>query len=111
VTLERAVGLVPMPGNEAWWTIEARERRDRAIRTIAANYCADLGIARAARQIAKDGADYQASTWRHDRNRVDMASAITEPKKRLLAEALSTGLPFPYGIGQFRLPSDRGQDF
>lgn len=93
-TLDRALGLAPMtPGQETWWTREAREKRDRAIRTIATNFCADLRITRAARQIAKDGAAYQASTWRHDRSRAHLA--LTDPKKRLLAEALSTGLPFP----------------
>jgi len=51
--LDRAFGLTPAPGQESWWTIEARHARDQRIRQLRRDYFGDLGVTEAARAIAR----------------------------------------------------------
>jgi hypothetical protein len=89
LTLDRAAGLVPPPGQDSWWTVERRRKRDDAIRRLKAEQFGDLGITAAAREIAKAGNAY-LTRGRHGNQIV---------RKPLLAEALETGVPFP-GVRQ-----------
>ena len=52
--LGRAFGLVPGPGQESWWTIEERHRRDLRIRRYHKQFFGHLGIPQAAQEIAAD---------------------------------------------------------
>jgi hypothetical protein len=68
MTLEDALGLTAAPGTDPWWTIEARQRRDQAIRDfVRAMFGAvDDGVPKAA---AKEIRDYQTDVWPRDRIR------------------------------------------
>ena len=88
LTLDRALGLVPPPGGEPWWDAERRTRRDAAIRALREQHFADLGVTRAAQQIATRGKRLQATAWQREQRQ---AAAGDE----LLIAALATGAPFP----------------
>jgi len=88
MTLDRALGLVPPPGGEPWWDAERRTRRDAAIRTVREQCFADLGLTRAAQQIATRGRRLQATRW-------DREGRLPAPGDDLLIAALATGAPFP----------------
>lgn len=88
MTLDRALGLVPPPGGEPWWEAERRTRRDTAIRALREQHFADLGVTKAAQQIASRGRRLAATRWDRD-GRVPAAG------DELLIQALATGAPFP----------------
>src|SRR5579872_426769 len=91
LSFDRALGLVPEGGQESWWTVEARRKRDDLIRALREQHFPDIGVTRAAHRIAKLAADYQAAIWRSGGAR----RPDSDPRKRLVASALETGLPFP----------------
>ena len=91
--LDRAFDLIPAPGNEAWWTAEARHRRDDRIRKLREQCFPDLGVTEAAREIGKLAFAYQTTAWRFDRQRPEVD--IADKRKALLRDALATGMPFP----------------
>ena len=91
--LDRAFELIPEPGNEAWWTAEARRKRDNLIRQLRDECYPDLGVTEAAREIGKLGLAYQTTAWRFDRQRPEIE--IPDKEKALARAALATGLPFP----------------
>lgn len=67
VTLDRALGLAPTPGQEGWWTIEARTRRDALLREIARRfYAGELSERRGAAKIASPLGQFAggARLWR-----------------------------------------------
>jgi hypothetical protein len=78
--LGRAFGLVPEPGQEAWWTIEERYWRDQQIQEYRQRFFADFGITKAAREIAADG----------HRKR-----PVPNERKPFLAEMVKPGQRFP----------------
>ena len=88
MTLDRALGLVPPPGGEPWWDAERRTRRDAAIRALREQCFADLGVTRAAQQIATRGRRLQATRW-------DREGRVPAEGDELLIQALATGAPFP----------------
>jgi hypothetical protein len=88
--LEHALGLVPAPGQERWWTVEARRDRDALIRQYRDEAFSNLSIAAAAREIVLAGRRYQASTWRLDKD-----GRTPGPNHQRLAQVLATGAPFP----------------
>jgi hypothetical protein len=92
-TLDRALGLVPAPGQESWWTAEARETRNETIRQIRREYFPDLGITAASREIAQAARRYQATSWRFEKGA--SAGPPADKPHRLIAQALETGCPFP----------------
>ncbi|MGI4944431.1 MAG: hypothetical protein ACRYHQ_28380 [Janthinobacterium lividum] len=88
LTLDRAFGLAPPAGGEPWWDAERRTRRDAAIRALHEQCFADLGVTKAAQQIASRGRRLQATAWQREQRQ---AVAGDE----LLIAALATGAPFP----------------
>lgn len=88
LTLDRALGLVPPPGGEPWWEAERRTRRDAAIRAVREQCFADLGLTKAAQQIATRGRRLQTTRW-------DREGRLPAPGDDLLIAALATGVPFP----------------
>ncbi len=54
--LATAFGLKLKPGESPWWEIERRERRDRVVRQVRAEFFADLSVADAARAIIRENA-------------------------------------------------------
>lgn len=85
LTLDLALGVSPEPGASPWYEIEARARRDAALRALREHHFADLSIRASARAIREFAL----------RHRGDASS--TDSRKRLLAEALEPGLPIPRG--------------
>jgi hypothetical protein len=92
--LDRALGLVSAPGQEAWWTAERRIRRDASIRRLCESSYSSLNITEAAAEIEKAARRYHSSAWRIDREKPAHA-APSDEGKRFLAEAFRTGLAFP----------------
>lgn len=88
LTLDRALGLVPPLGGEPWWDAERRTRRDMAIRALREQHFADLGVTRAAQQIATRGKRLQATAWQRETRQPAAGD-------ELLIKALATGAPFP----------------
>lgn len=88
LTLDRALGLVPPRGGETWWSAERRMRRDAAIRAFRDQQFADLGVTKAAEQIARRGRRLQATRW-------DREGRVPAAGDDLLIQALATGVPFP----------------
>ncbi len=88
LTLDRALGLVPPRGGVSWWEAERRTRRDALIRAVREQHFADLGVTKAAQQIATRGRRLRAI----DRNREGRVPAAGD---ELLIQALNTGAPFP----------------
>lgn len=88
LTLDRAFGLVPPRGGNSWWEAERRTRRDVLIRAARKQYFADLGVTKAAEQIALRGRRLRAIA-RNREGRVLVAG------DELLMQALDTGVPFP----------------
>jgi hypothetical protein len=85
--LDRALGLLPQPGQESWRTIEAREHRNRAIREIRNIHYQDLGITEAAKEIARLARRAGAVAT--------VCGARQSPVSSLIASALKSGLPLP----------------
>jgi len=91
VTLELTLGLSPAPGQTPWWEAEALAARNRAIRELRARHFGDLGITSAARAISQAARRLQSASQReHGR-----PAGAVDDRKRLIDEALGTGLPFP----------------
>lgn len=88
MSLDRALGLAAPAGGEPWWEAERRTRRDAAIRALREQHFADLGVTKAAQQIATRGKRLQATAWQREQRQ---AAAGDE----LLIAALATGAPFP----------------
>ena len=87
LTLDEALGLVPAPGHPAWWTTEARQRRDDVIRELARRHYAGLSVRETARQIARLGRECQARGRR--------PQSAGDDRRRLAVAAIETGAPFP----------------
>ena len=86
--LGRALGLVPPPGGDGWWTLVARRKRNEPIRAMRQQHFADMSIPEAARAIATAGLWYKTTRFHQEQ-------LTSDPKKMLLATALETGRPFP----------------
>src|SRR5690242_1219935 len=78
MTLDRALGLVPAPGQRPWWKTAALRKRDAILRKIYKARFAGLGIADAAREIARLYPRRPGASPAHP-----------------LADAIDTGLPLP----------------
>jgi hypothetical protein len=89
LTLDKALGLVPAPGNDSWWTAEARKRRNRALRTLRQRHYAEIEPSEAAIEIGKLERRYRGVVWREPEN------LQVDERRLLLREALETGVKFP----------------
>jgi hypothetical protein len=67
VRLDDVLGLVPGPGQEGWWTIERRERRDVIIRATVCEFFADDCPTRQSSALARRLDQYRAAGWKTDR--------------------------------------------
>jgi len=92
LTLDLALGLSPAPGQTPWWEAEAFAARNRAIRKLRDSHFGNLRITSAARAIERAARRYQAQPG-HGRQSTTIDAS--DDRKRLIGEALSTGLPFP----------------
>ncbi len=88
VTLDRALGLTPPPGGDAWWQVEPRNRRDAALREARRQHFGDLGITTAARRIAARAHRLQVAALRAE-------PEPPQPGDELLVDALASGVPIP----------------
>lgn len=91
LTLDLALGCSPAPGQTPWWEAEARERRNAKLRKLRETHFGNLGLTAAARAIEQEARRYQATA----RQRGRREDAESDPRKRLLSEALETGLSMP----------------
>lgn len=109
LTLDRALDLQPMPGQESWWTLERRARRDDAIRRLRRALCPTASTATAAAIIAETARRYAAAGWRLDRDKDVMPPAYVGSPKALLWEAMRAHPRFPFSARQLTaiLDADR----
>lgn len=79
--LDEIVGLVPQPGQRAWFTVEMAERRDELLRRLSAD-------GSSARQIAALLAQYETTGWRRDRPFAEPPAHYRGTRKELLFRVL-----------------------
>ena len=89
LSLDEALGLKPLPGQPAWFTVEKRQRRDAALREIAEKHFAHISLSNAAEQIARLGRRVLASS------RGQMTVAPEDDLRRLLHDAIEAGAQWP----------------
>jgi hypothetical protein len=88
-TLDMALELVPLPGGEPWWATEARQRRDDALRKLAATHYATHPAP--ARAIAEAATRYSASAWRFDQHRAEPPESYAGTERAVLFTILKAG--------------------
>ena len=93
--LEICFGLKPMPGGDPWWTLEAIESRNAAIREMAERFWPDVRPANQADKIHRAALRYAASSWRFDRDRPGMPSEYADTPKECLWQAFASGGKMP----------------
>ncbi len=71
-TLDACLGLAAMPGEVSWWTDEAAEARDGAIRELAKHFFSGRRPGTQAREIERLSLRYATASWRFDRDRDTM---------------------------------------
>jgi len=89
--LERLLGLAPGPGGEPWQSTEARERRDDALRELAAILAPGPSIAAKVRAVQHAAKIYRAGSWRFDRELPEMPEAYGGTAKEHLYRAFRHG--------------------
>lgn len=102
LTVDVALDLSPLPGAAAWWTNEGIERRDAALRDLAARFFAGRKVASQAYEIHHMALRYATSAWRFDRDRDAMPSRYGGTKSELLWAAFMSGAPMPLGKRQLQ---------
>jgi hypothetical protein len=101
VTLDRAFGLAPTPGQEGWWTSEARTRRDALLCEIAARFYVDEpSQRRQAEKIAQRLARFHsgARLWRPGTIE-ELLQYLRPTSARTVRRALAAGQPLPTFAG------------
>lgn len=103
LTVETALDLARQPGQVAWWTEAAIERRDTALRELAARFWPGSMVGSQARAIERLALRYATSAWRLDRERDDMPARHEGTATECLWRAFKSGAAMP--IKQRRLES------
>lgn len=85
-SIEGELGLAPSRGKERWQAVEARQRRDDAIRKLAVFF-----PSKPAKTIARELTRYSASAWRHDRALASPPAAYLGTAKEWLWRAHHEG--------------------
>lgn len=101
-SLEEALGLRYGRGGVPWWREKAIRERDAALRDLADEFYADLGICARSRKIATLALRYGASAWRHDRNAGDMPESYAGTPREHLWRAFRSGATMPLSERQVR---------
>ena len=101
-SLEEALGLRYGRGGVPWWREKAIRERDAALRELADEFFADLGVCGRSREIATLALRYGASTWRRDRNRNAMPESYAGTPHEYLWRAFRSGATMPLGERQVR---------
>lgn len=91
MTLDLALNLSPAPGHDAWWTVEAVERRNALIRELGSRCFADLPITRQAEEIAKVAQTYQATAWARNRRKAPAELRFADDVQRHVDAILRAG--------------------
>lgn len=99
-TLDDALGVSRSAGQEAWWTAEARARRDGIIRDLAAHHYAGLPTNRAATAIAQEARRYLGAGWIRDRHSIVMPAGCEGTIRGYLWQAMKAAERFPVSIRQ-----------
>lgn len=101
VTLCRAFGLAPTPGQEGWWTSQAGTRRDALLCEIASRFYADEpSERRQAERIAQRLARFHsgARLWRPGTIE-ELLHYLLPTSARTVRRALAAGRPLPAVAG------------
>jgi hypothetical protein len=77
----RALGLRSTRGRRRWRTVNAIQRRNAILRTIAAEFFPDMKPARQGQEIARELRRYAATGWRFDQDK----AACPHPEDSLRA--------------------------
>ena len=112
LTVETALDLAPMPGQASWWTEEATQARDDALRQMAARFWPERRVAGQAYEIHRAALRYVASAWRFDRGRADMPERYVGTAAEWLWQAFASGATMPLSKRQLQsiLAVDRRSD-
>lgn len=95
IGLETSLGLARMPGQSAWWTVEAIDRRNAALRDLDARHFSDKRPASAAYEIHKLAARYAVSAWLIDRTHQEMPVGYAGTAKEFLWRAFKSDEDMP----------------
>lgn len=85
MTLEEALGLKPERGGAPWWVLEARRKRDAAIRALAQPFETE-SFSEQARRVLSAAGRYRKVRWKRDRAR---DADYRDPRNRALRDLLS----------------------
>lgn len=102
LTLDMALDLAPLPGAAAWWTDEAIEARDAALRGLAARFYPGRRVAGQAYKIERLAARYATSAWRFDRDRSEMPERYCGGESECLWRAFKSGATMPLSKRQLQ---------
>ncbi len=102
LTADMALDLSPMPGAAAWWTAEAIEARDAALRDLATLFWPGRKVASQAFQIARLASRYATAAWRFDRDRPEMPARYVGTEAEHLWMAFKSGATMPLGKRQLQ---------
>ncbi len=102
LTVDMALDLAPMPGAAAWWTDEAIEARDAALRDLAARFYPECRVASQAFQIARLSLRYAASAWRFDRESDATPERYRGTETECLWRAFKSGVAMPLAKRQIQ---------
>ncbi len=95
LSLELALDLSPAPGQASWWTEEATQVRNAALRKMASRFWPDLDPGPQAREIERRVLRYHGTAWRLDRDRADMPERYAETEHEYLWCAFKAGAAMP----------------
>jgi hypothetical protein len=112
VTLDDVFGLTIAPGKEPWWSALARDRRDDALRRLAALFCPLGSIGDRETIVRAELRRYERRWQRVDRHRGEMPPDYSGRPEQWLFEALrahsdlhrgaARPVGFPLGTTQLR---------
>ena len=94
-TMDICLGLAPMPGEVSWWTDEAAEARDGAIRELAKHFFSGRRPGTQAREIERLFLRYATASWRFDRDRDTMPERYCGTATAHLWRANKSGAAMP----------------
>ncbi len=101
-TLDESLGLIFPRGGIPWWREEANRKRNAALCYLAETFLSELALGMQAQEIWTTAMRYAASTWRFDRDKVDMPVHYAGTPKECLWQAFKSGAPMPIGERQLR---------
>ena len=102
LTVDVALDLAAMPGAAAWWTAEAIEARDAALRELAARFYPGCKVASQAYKIERLALRYATSAGRFDRDRPEMPPRYCGSESEHLWRAFKSGVTMPLSKRQLQ---------